>query len=79
MELGVKLMRGAEQGVHNDARKNACVYRDGLQIALLAMRPLRRKNFAEMGLQHHLMRVGEGWRIATPRALSKQVPATSYG
>ena len=63
VELGMKLMRGAEQSVHNDARKNACVYRDGLQIALLAMRPLRRKNFVEMALHRHLVRIGEGWRI----------------
>ena len=47
VELGVKLMRGAEQGVHNDARKNACVYRDGLRsrswpCALCAARTSRK-------------------------------------
>lgn len=63
VELGLKLMQNAERGVHRSARKNSCVYRDGLQIALLAMRPLRRRNFAEMTLHRHLVREGQGWRI----------------
>lgn len=63
VELGLKLMNDAERGVHTSARKNACVYRDGLQIALLAMRPLRRRNFAEMTLHRHLLREGQRWRI----------------
>jgi len=63
MELGLKLMLDAERGLHKNARKNACVYRDGLQIALLAMRPLRRRNFVEMILHRHLVREGQGWHI----------------
>ncbi len=71
VELGLKLMRNADRGVHKSTRKNACVYRDGLQIALLAMRPLRRKNFTEMTLQRHLVREGEGWRIHFASAETK--------
>ena len=63
VKLGLTLMQDAEQGSHKNARKNACVYRNGLQIALLAMRPLRRRNFSEMALHRHLRREGEGWRI----------------
>jgi hypothetical protein len=57
-------MQDAERGVHKNARKNACGYRDGLQIALLAMRPLRRKNFAEMTLRRHPVREGGGWQMS---------------
>jgi integrase/recombinase XerD len=71
VELGLKLMNDAEQGVHRSARKNSCVYRDGLQIALLAMRPLRRRNFAEMTLDRNLEREGQGWRIHFAAAETK--------
>jgi integrase/recombinase XerD len=71
VELGLRLIRDAERGVHKNARKNACVYRDGLQIAFLAMRPLRRKNFAEMTLERHLVREGEGWRVHFASAETK--------
>ena len=63
MELGLKFMNDAERGVDRNARKNACLYRDGLQIALLAMRPLRRRNFAELTLHRHLIREGAEWRV----------------
>jgi hypothetical protein len=66
LELGLTLMQDAERGVHKNPRKNACVYRDGLQIALLAMRPLRRKNFTDLALHRHLMREGAGWRVRIP-------------
>jgi hypothetical protein len=62
--LGLRIMRDAERGVHKNARKNACVYRDGLQIAFLTMRPLRRRNFAEMTLHRHLLREGQGCAFA---------------
>jgi integrase len=63
LELGLKLMRDAERGVDKNTRKNACTYRDGLEIALLAMRPFRRRNFAEITLHRHLVRERAGWRI----------------
>jgi integrase/recombinase XerD len=49
--LGVKLMSIAESdGIVHDIRD----YRDGLMIALLAARPLRRSNFAAMRLNKHV-------------------------
>jgi integrase/recombinase XerD len=71
VELGLKLMQDAELGVHKNARKNACVYRDGLQVALLAMRPLRRRNFTDLALHRHLIREGPGWRIRIPATETK--------
>ena len=34
-------------------------YRDGLMIALLASRPIRRKNLAQIEIGHHLRRIGD--------------------
>jgi integrase len=45
------------------AKTPAVRYRDGLLIALLAYRPVRRRNLAMMRLGRHLMKVGGSWRI----------------
>jgi hypothetical protein len=42
---------------------DAIQYRDGLMIAMLAFIPLRRRNVAELEIDHHLVREGEGWFI----------------
>jgi integrase len=38
-------------------------HRDGLMLATLAARPLRRSNFALIELERHLVRDGPGWRL----------------
>ena len=43
--------------------RRANLYRDGLMLALLAMRPFRLTNFAGIRLDQHLQRVGSGWTI----------------
>lgn len=63
VDLGFTLMRCAEDGFHSNTRKNAAVYRDGLQIALLAHCPLRRKNFTELEIGTQLRRSETGWWI----------------
>ena len=50
LDLGLKLLADADQ--QSTPRLKAIDYRDGLMIALLALRPLRRKNFAEITLDH---------------------------
>lgn len=45
-------------------RYRHAIYRDGLQIALLAMRPLRLKNFASIQIGTNLCRQGRDWRLA---------------
>ncbi|MGE3703173.1 MAG: tyrosine-type recombinase/integrase [Hyphomicrobiaceae bacterium] len=64
VELGFKLMADAEAGVHKNARKNAAVYRDGLQIALLALRSTRKGNFSSIQIGTHLVwQQGAWWLI----------------
>ena len=46
-------------------------YRDGLMIALLAARPLRRRNFAMITIGQHLIRVGPDWRLLFAAADTK--------
>jgi integrase/recombinase XerD len=61
VELGLELMADAERGHHKNPRKNAAIYRDGLQIALLAMRALRLRNFSGIDIGKHLVRQRDGW------------------
>jgi integrase/recombinase XerD len=61
VDLGVKLMRSAEDLVGLDA---AIAHRDGLQIAFLALIPLRRRNLAGLVLDRTLVREGSSWIVA---------------
>jgi integrase/recombinase XerD len=61
--LGERLMDQAEAAPRWSARRRAVVFRDGLLIAMLAYRPVRRKNLAMMRLGRHLMKVGGRWQI----------------
>jgi len=64
--LGVDLMTEAEQGCHASPRKNAALYRDGLQIALLAVRGFRKGNFVSIRIGTHLLRRNDSWWLAFP-------------
>ena len=61
VDLGIKLMRSAEDLVGLDA---AIADRDGLQIAFLALIPLRRRNLAGLVLDRTLVREGSSWIVA---------------
>jgi integrase/recombinase XerD len=62
MELGLMLMGRADEATNiADVRRNASQFRDGFQIALLALRPFRIKNFAEMELGKNLLQRGDTW------------------
>jgi integrase/recombinase XerD len=61
--LGERLMDEAESAPGWSARRRAVGYRDGLVIALLSYRPVRRKNLAMMRLGRHLVKAGGVWRI----------------
>lgn len=61
MSLGFALMDGA--GSQSTARLAAIDFRDGLMIALLALRPMRRKNFAALRLEHNILERNGSWRI----------------
>jgi site-specific recombinase XerD len=60
-DAGLALIAEASTIAH--PKRRAAVFRDGLMLALLASRPLRRVNFAAISLGEHLVRVGEGWRL----------------
>src|SRR5690606_36468876 len=38
-------------------------YRDALMLALLSVRPLRAKNFAELELERHVLSAGGNWQL----------------
>ncbi len=62
VELGLNLMAGA--GGQHTERLRALAFRDGLLIALLALRPaMRRRNIAALQIGRHLRRLGSGWSV----------------
>ena len=63
--LGLSLMDSAAAG-NGTPLQNAINYRDGLAIALLAARPLRRKNFAAIEFDRHLAKLNGQWWITIP-------------
>jgi integrase/recombinase XerD len=63
VELGLMLMHATDE--QNTDRLRAITFRDGLLIALLAMRPaMRRRNIAAIEIGRHLKRVGSTWIVA---------------
>ncbi|WP_048861567.1 hypothetical protein, partial [Acidisphaera rubrifaciens] len=63
LRLGMELMEAAEAMAADAPLKAALGYRDGLMIALLAMRPLRQRNFLGMEIGRHLLPCGDGFRL----------------
>lgn len=62
--LGERLMTSAETTMGWSRRRRAVQYRDGLMIALLAYRPVRKKNFAAMRLGIHVVEQrGRHWML----------------
>ncbi|WP_460452371.1 tyrosine-type recombinase/integrase [Alsobacter sp. SYSU BS001988] len=49
----------------------AVLFRDGLIITFLALRPLRRKNLAGLTLGRSLLKTGEGWLVSIPSEETK--------
>ena len=64
VSLGLHLMAVAD--TEPTPRLAAMAFRDGLVIALLALRPLRRKNLAGLVIDVTLQRAGDGWVIRIP-------------
>lgn len=61
LALGRRLMADAESRREGAASRRAVRYRDGLMIALLAARPLRRRNFTAIQIGRNLVRSGAGY------------------
>ena len=68
-DLGVALMGAAER--KNLEGRGAAAFRDGLIIALLAVRPLRMKNLVGLTLDRTLVRRREQWWIQIPAVETK--------
>jgi len=65
VELGLRLMEGAESEAKGTERQRAIAFRDGMLIALLALRPaMRRRNLAALEIDRHLRRIGDTWIVA---------------
>lgn len=71
VDLGCQLMARAEVDAYPQPRKNAALFRDGLQIALLALRPLRRKNFSDLRIGSNVVRKDGMWWIDIRRSETK--------
>lgn len=61
LSLGIDLMDQAATAA--TTRMAAMAFRDGLMIALLSLRPLRRRNLRELALGRSLIRTAAGWAI----------------
>lgn len=61
LALGHKLMAEAQAGSDLPGVGRAALYRDGLMIALLTLRPFRNRNFASITIGQHLIRRGDGY------------------
>jgi integrase len=76
LRLGCELMQqAAAMSMSEDLRAGpghpALLFRDGLIIALLAMRPLRQRNFLALQIGRCLRRDRDGWQIQIPADESK--------
>src|SRR5262249_19338297 len=67
-ELGARLAHEAEQDTVHRPIDRAVLFRDGLIIALLALRPIRRKNLAGLMIGVHVLKTAMGWRLFLPAA-----------
>ncbi len=65
-ELGVRLTVQAEEEATRRPIERAGLFRDGLIIALLALRPIRRKNAVGLVIGVHVLRSEAGWRLFLP-------------
>jgi len=72
LQLGLDLIEKAERDPYLPAVMRAKVYRDGLIIAFLILRPLRRSNLGAIDLDLHLLEVGAGWDVAFRDGEAKQ-------
>jgi integrase len=63
LEAGLTLMKEAELARRRRRIWRATQFRNGLMVALLALHPIRSKNFAALSLSRSFRREGESWSI----------------
>lgn len=64
LEEAMRLMDEAPRVFAKDSWAERLQYRDGLILALLITRPLRRRNLAMIRIDHHLLRNGNGYALS---------------
>ena len=80
-QFGLNHMNSANQNNSTPDVLSAVQFRDGLMIAFLAARPVRRSNLVAIRIDHHLVQCGDGWSVAfaehetkTRRSLTFSIP-----
>jgi hypothetical protein len=63
LQAGEVLFKEADSATHLSPKKRACLARNGLMVALLAVRPVRHKNFGELTLGTSFRRLNGSWWI----------------
>jgi hypothetical protein len=63
IDAGLILMEEADAANQKTALDRAILYRNGLMIALLALCPIRPKNFSSLVLDQNIRRIGDNWLI----------------
>jgi integrase/recombinase XerD len=69
--FGIELMTRADRPESDTPLRRACQFRDGLMIALLAARPLRRRNFTRIEIGRHLVRISDTFTLQFDGAETK--------
>lgn len=70
-DLGISLMDQAEASSNTNPLEKAILYRDGLLIAMLAARPLRRRTLSIIRLDQHIHRIGDHYTLTFSSADTK--------
>jgi hypothetical protein len=79
VEVGLALVKEAEVAVHRRWIWRATQLRNRLMIALLALHPIRSKNFASLSLSRSFMRQGDSWSSISVRRRPRAVDLTCGG
>ncbi len=70
-KLGLDMMWEAQNGRFRSSHQNATLFRDGLIMAFVVLRPLRNANFSAIRIGEHLRRRGEAWWLSFPEGEMK--------
>lgn len=72
IEAGLKLMAQADAPTHRSALSRARQFRDGLMVTMLALHPIRLKNFAALESGRTFKRVNGAWWIVLSGSETKE-------
>ena len=72
LEAGMTLMAEADAATHRSALARARQFRNGLMVALLALHPIRLKNFAALEIGRTFKKVNDSWWIVLSASETKE-------